>query len=89
MHTKEIIILRALVIRSPQYSIQPSLPSVHAFRRQMEHFLTEMSNRVEHPRLNQPSIEKWPFGFIFSVELGLRETQALIMTKKDNEKNSC
>ena len=44
-----------------------------------------MSNRVEHQKQNQPAIEKWPFGFVFGVQLGLRQTQALIKTKK-NEK---
>ena len=40
-----------------------------------------MSNRVEHQKQNQPAIEKWPFGFIFGVQLGLRQTQALVKTK--------
>ena len=53
----------------------------------MEHFLTDMSNRVEHQKQNQPAIEKWPFGFVFGVQLGLRQTQALIKTKND-EKNT-
>ena len=55
------------------YPLQP-------FRRQMEHFLTDMSNRVEHQKQNQPAIEKWPFGFVFGVQLGLRQTRALIKT---------
>ena len=54
------------------------------FRRQMEHFLTDMSNRVEHQKRNQPAIEKWPFGFVFGVQLGLRQTRALIQSKKKN-----
>ena len=29
----------------------------------------------------QIDIEKWPFGFVFGVQLGLRQTQALIKTK--------
>ena len=39
-----------------------------------------MSNRVEHQNQNQPAIEKWPFGFVFGVQLGLRQTGALINT---------
>ena len=42
-----------------------------------------MSNRVEHQKQNQPAIEKWPFGFVFGVQLGLRQTRALIETKKN------
>ena len=41
-------------------------------------------NRVEHQKRNQPAIEKWPFGFVFGVQLGLRQTQALIKTSKKN-----
>ena len=37
--------------------------------------------RVEHQKQNQPAIEKWPFGFIFGVQLGLRQTRALVKTK--------
>ena len=40
-----------------------------------------MSNRVEHQKQNQPAIEKWPFGFVFGVQLGLRQTLALIKIK--------
>ena len=47
----------------------------------MEHFLTDMCNRVEHQKRNQTAIEKWPFGFVFGVQVGLRQTQALIKTK--------
>ena len=53
---------------------------VQPFRRQMEHFLTDMKNRVEHQKRNQPPIEKRPFGFVFGVQLHLRQTQALIKT---------
>ena len=49
----------------------------------MEHFLTDMSNRVEHQKQNQPAIEKWPFGFVFGVQLGLRQTRALIKSYKN------
>ena len=56
--------------------------NLHGFLRQMEHFLTDMSNRVEHQKQNQPAIEKWPFGFVFGVQLGLRQTRALIKTYK-------
>ena len=53
--------------------------------------LTNMSNRVEHQKRNQPAIEKWPFGFVFGVQLGVRQTQALIKTKnnKKDNKNTC
>ena len=37
--------------------------------------LTDMSNRVEHQKRNQPVIENWPFGFVFGVQLGLRQTR--------------
>ena len=32
---------------------------------------------------NQPAIEKWPFGFVFGVQLGLRQTRALIKSYKN------
>ena len=44
------------------------------------HFLTEMSNRVEHQKLNQVTAELPP-GWVFGVQLGLRQTQALIKAK--------
>ena len=50
--------------------------------------LADMSNRVEHQKRNQPAIEKWPFGFVFGVQLGLRQTQALIKTKNDKKNTS-
>ena len=46
----------------------------------MEHFLTDMSNRVEHQKLNQVAAELPP-GWVFGVQLGLRQTQALIKIK--------
>ena len=46
----------------------------------MKHFLTDMSNRVEHQKLNQTTAEL-SFGWVFGVQLGLRQTQALIKTK--------
>ena len=49
----------------------------------MEHCVTHMSNQVEPQKRNQPAIEKWPFGFIFGVQLGLRQPQALKNTKKN------
>ena len=52
---------------------------VQPFRRQMGHFLTDMSNRVEHKKLNQVTAELPP-GWVFGVQLGLRQTQALINT---------
>ena len=51
----------------------------------MEHCVTHMSNQVEPQKRNQPAIEKWPFGFIFGVQLDLRQTQALIKTKKNKK----
>ena len=59
------------------------LEPVFPFRRQAGHFFPDMSNRVEHQKRNQPAIEKWPFGFVFGVQLDLRQTQALIKTKKN------
>ena len=47
----------------------------------MGHFLTDISNRVEHHKLNQPAIEMWPFGFIFGAQLGLRQTWAVMKNK--------
>ena len=38
-----------------------------------------MSNRVEHQKLNQTTAEL-PFGWVFGVQLGLRQTQSLINT---------
>ena len=49
---------------------------------------TDMSNRVEHQKRNQPAIEKWPFGFVFGVQLGLRQTQALFKTKQNMKTNT-
>ena len=40
-----------------------------------------MSNRVEHQKLNQVAAELLP-GWVFGVQLGLRQIQALIKTKK-------
>ena len=48
-------------------------------------------NRVEHQKLNQTTAEL-PFGWVFGVQLGLRQTQALIRTyyiiiiKEDEDK---
>ena len=39
-----------------------------------------MSNRVEHQKLNQVAAELPP-GWVFGVQLGLRQTHALIKTK--------
>ena len=57
----------------------------------MGHFLTDMSNRVEHQKQNQPAIEKWPFGFVFGVQLGLRQPPAVIKNVKNTkkQKNTC
>ena len=54
--------------------------SVHGFPRQPGHFFSGMSNRVEHQKLNQEAAELPP-GWVFGVQLGLRQTQALIKTK--------
>ena len=43
----------------------------------MKHFLTDMSNRVEHQKLIQVAAELPP-GWVFGVQLGFRQTQALI-----------
>ena len=59
-----------------------SKDELHSLLRQVEHFLTDMSNRVEHQKRNQPAIEKRLFGFVFGVQLALRQTRALIKTKK-------
>ena len=53
--------------------------ALHGLFRQMGHFLTNMSNRVEHQKLNQTTAEL-SFGWVFGVQLGLRQTQALIKT---------
>ena len=42
-----------------------------------EALLTTIQNRVAHHEQNQPALEKWPFGFVFDVQLGLGQTQAL------------
>ena len=48
----------------------------------MERILTDMSSQVEHQKKgNEPAIHKCPFGFGFGVQLGLRQTQALIKIK--------
>ena len=52
----------------------------------MGHFLTNMSNRVEHQKLNQTTAEL-SFGWVFGVQLGLRQTQALIKTKTIRRRN--
>ena len=39
-----------------------------------------MSNRVEHQKLNQTTAEL-SFGWVFGVQLGLRQTEALITTE--------
>ena len=60
-----------------------SLRGIHGLLHQVEHFLTDMSNRVELSKRNQPTIQKWPLGFVFGVQLGLRQARALIKTKKN------
>ena len=39
--------------------------------------------QVEHQKQNQRAIEKWPFGFAFGIQLGIRQTRALIKTYKN------
>ena len=56
-----------------------SYTCLHVFPRSLRHFLTVMSNRVEHQKLNQTTGEL-PFGWVFGVQLGFRPTQALINT---------
>ena len=46
----------------------------------MKHFLTDMSNRVKHQKLNQVAAERPP-GWVFVLQLGLQETLALIKMK--------
>ena len=48
--------------------------ALQGFMRQVEHFLTDISNRVEHQKLNQTTAEL-SFGWVFGVQLGLRQTQ--------------
>ena len=40
-----------------------------------------LENRVEHQKRNQTTTEL-PFGWVFGVQLGLRQTQALITTNR-------
>ena len=40
-----------------------------------------MSHRVEHQKLNQTTAEL-SFGWVFGVQLGRRQTQALITTNR-------
>ena len=70
-------------LRGFPLQVEHFFSGIHGFSRQMGHFLTDMSNRVEHQKQNQPAIEKWPFGFVFGVQLGLRQTRALITTYKN------
>ena len=52
---------------------------LHGFPRQADHFFSGMSNRVEHQKLSQVAAELPP-GWVFGVQLGLRQPQALIKT---------
>ena len=58
---------------------------VRGFLQQMEHFLTDMSNLVEHQKLNEVAAVLPP-GWVFGVQFGLRQTQALIKIKKKRKK---
>ena len=57
--------------------------AVSPFWRQAGHVFPDMSSRVEPQKRNQPAIEKWPFGFVFGVQLGLRQRPTLIKAKKN------
>ena len=62
------------------------LGAIHILRNTLGgELLTDMSNRVDHQKRNQPVIKKWPFGFVFGVQLGLRQTEVRIKTQKDKE----
>ena len=61
-------------------SKKPCFSKKKSFSRKMGHFLTDMSNRVEHQKQNQTAFEKWLFGLVFGVQLGLRQT--LIKSKE-------
>ena len=58
--------------------------SSHGLPCQAGHFFSDMGNRVEHQKRNPLAIKKWPVGFVFGVQLGLRQTQALSKNKKNN-----
>ena len=49
MSIEEVFTLQVIIL----HELQP-------FRRQMEHFLTNMNNRVEHQKLNQVTAELPP-----------------------------
>ena len=44
---------------------------------------TAMSYRIEHQNSNQRGFERWPFGFFFSVHLGIQQVQAFTKTKQE------
>ena len=70
----------------PSHLVTSHLGAIHILRNNVgDALLTDMSNRVEHQKRNQPAIEKWPFSFAFGVQLGLRQTQALLRTKKNKK----
>ena len=68
--------------RSSETAIECKSPPgyLHGFPRQAGHFFSGMSNRVEHQKLSQVAAELPP-GWVFGVQLGLRQTKALIKTK--------
>ena len=44
---------------------------------------TAMSYQIEHQNSNQRGFERWPFGFFFSVHLGIQQVQAFTKTKQE------
>ena len=57
-----------------------SLLDQQDFLRHSEHFLTYMSNRVEHQNKTFRQLIKWRFGFVLGVQPDLRQTPTLIIT---------
>ena len=53
-------------------------PGVDGLLRQVNHFLTDISNQVELLKRNQQGIENWAFGFVFGVQLSLRQRALII-----------
>ena len=45
--------------------------------------IVSAEGRVEHQKRNQTATSKLPVGFVFGVQLGLRQTRALIQTRKN------
>ena len=63
--------------------------NVHSFLRHMEHFLTDMSNRVEQQKRNQPAIKKWLVGvFLVFISAICVERENRVEQKKLNQEGS-